>query len=100
MPSGASEQEIASLGDQGSGGVNPAVVQGRVVFLPGEISPHVRTDDAARAAEREVSRGRSSRSFTGNEGPNDEKSATDVSLGSKRPQMSRADGSSPEGQRG
>jgi hypothetical protein len=36
----------------------------------------------------------------GNEGLNDEKSATDVSLGSKRPQMSRADGSSPERRRG
>ena len=33
---------------------------------------------------------------SGGEGPNDEKSATDVSLGSKQPQMSRAEGSSPE----
>src|SRR5436309_13167802 len=41
--------------------VNPAAVRGRPVILPGEVSPRVRKGDAARAAEREVSRGRSSR---------------------------------------
>ena len=44
---------------QGSGGVNPAVVRGRIAFLPGEISPHVRKGDGDEP-EREVSRGRSS----------------------------------------
>src|SRR5690606_7440122 len=44
------------------------------------------------AAEREVSRGRNSRAY--DEGPNDEESATLVSLDRKSPQMSRENGSS------
>ncbi len=47
--SGASVQESASLDDQGSGGVNPAVSR-RVMFLPGEISPYIRKDDATQGA--------------------------------------------------
>src|SRR5690606_41266550 len=35
----ASEQEVAKLLWSRIGGVNPAVVQGRSAFLPGEISP-------------------------------------------------------------
>jgi hypothetical protein len=45
---------------QGSGGVNPAVVRGRIAFLPGEISPRARKGDGDEP-EREGSRGRSSR---------------------------------------
>ena len=46
---------------------------------------------------REVSRGRSRRASV--EGPNDEESATDVSLDRKVPQMSRESGSSPAASR-
>jgi hypothetical protein len=42
------------------GGVDPAVVQGRSAFLPGEISPRARKGDGVEP-EREVSSGHSSR---------------------------------------
>src|SRR3990172_7559871 len=41
--------------------VNPAVVRRRSAFLPGEVSLYVRKGGAGQPAEREVSRGRSSR---------------------------------------
>jgi len=43
--------------------VNPAVVRRRAAVLPGEISPCARKGDAAEAAGREVSKGRSSYSW-------------------------------------
>ena len=41
--SGRAGKKPRSSCGQGSGGVNPAVVQGRSAFLPGEISPHACT---------------------------------------------------------
>jgi hypothetical protein len=53
-----------SCSGQGSGGVNPAAVRGRIAFLAGEISPCARKGDGDDPA-REVSRGRSSRETKG-----------------------------------
>ncbi len=63
-PTRASGQMTAKLFATKGSPVDPALVQGQSVRLPGEISPHVRTDDVTRqssGAEREVSRGHSSR---------------------------------------
>ena len=49
-----------ALVDQVVGGVNAAIVQGRIAFLPGEIPPRARKGDGL-APEREVSRGHSTR---------------------------------------
>jgi hypothetical protein len=57
--SGRAGKGLRSSRGQRSGGVNPAVVRRRIAFLPGEISPHVRTGDGDEP-EREISRGRSS----------------------------------------
>ena len=57
---GASERMIAKPRWPRRSGVDPAVARGRAVFLPGEISPYARKGDAGQA-EREVSRGHSSR---------------------------------------
>ena len=57
----ASGHVTAKLSRPRAVSVNPAVVRRRPVILPGEISPCARKGDAARAVEREVSRGRSSR---------------------------------------
>ena len=57
---GRAGKGLRSLCGQGSGGVNPAVVRGRIAFLPGEISPRARKGDGDEP-EREGSRGRSSR---------------------------------------
>src|SRR3989344_2474293 len=62
---------LRSSRGQGSGGVNPAVARRRIAFLPGEISPCLRKEDAQ--AEREVSSGRTSRRKRG-EGPNEKES--------------------------
>jgi hypothetical protein len=40
LPTGASGPMSAKLPWPRGSGVNPAVVRGRFVFLPGEISPH------------------------------------------------------------
>lgn len=60
-PARASRQWTAKLLWPRSGGVNPAVVRGRIVPLPGEISSCARKGGGA-SRRREVSRGRSSRS--------------------------------------
>lgn len=57
---GASEQVIAKLPWPKGPCVNPAVVWGRSVFLPGEISPQALTGHVFTHAEREVSSGHSS----------------------------------------
>ena len=67
-----------SSSGQGSGGVNPAVVQRRIAFLPGEISPRARKGDGG-VPEREVSKGRISRSR--GEGPNEKERYTTMSMG-------------------
>jgi len=56
---GRAGQKLRSSRGQRSGGVNPAAVRGRIVLLPGEISPHARKGGGA-SRGREVSRGRSS----------------------------------------
>ena len=57
----ASEPLVAKPQWSRRSGVDPAVVQGRLVPLPGETSPYARKGDAPSEAERGVSRGRSSR---------------------------------------
>src|SRR6185369_13216237 len=57
---GASGQKTAKPRWPSPGGVDPAVAQGRVAFLPGETSPHARKGDTSKPAERGVSRCRSS----------------------------------------
>ena len=71
----ASGHVTAKLSRPRAVSVNPAVVRRRPVALPGEISHRVRKGDAAQAAEREVSRGRSSRAVSWRgEGPNEKES--------------------------
>ena len=75
LPSRANGHVTAKLLWPRRGDVNPAVVQRRCAFLPGEISPYARKGDGVEP-EREVSRGRSSRTspmmgHRSGEGPNE-----------------------------
>jgi len=78
-----------SLDGQGSGGVDPAAARGRVMFLPGEISPYARKGDAAEVVEREVSRGRSSCELAAAKGRTWRKVKRALASKAVKPQMSR-----------